>query len=74
VCNSSSSPEYAEFPYGGGLATTIINPGLGSCWVSESPFSGISSDEAVGYRYVNGAWQAFTYQYFDDANVTDFTF
>ncbi|MEU6216738.1 hypothetical protein ABZ845_04335 [Streptomyces sp. NPDC047022] len=71
VCNSSSSDEYGVFPYRGGFATTIISPGR--CW-SASGFSGISSDEVVGYRRVNGYWQAVAYRYFNDAAGVTFTF
>lgn len=71
VCNWSNSPAYGEFPYRGGMETTLIN--ANSCW-THSGFTGLSSDEVVGYRYVNGVWQAVAYQYFNDANGTNFVF
>lgn len=71
VCNSSSSDEYGVFPYRGDAATTIINPG--HCW-SGGVFTGISSDEVVGYRNVNGFWQAVAYKYFNDADGVTFIF
>jgi hypothetical protein len=61
----SQSAEYGEFPYRGGLSTTIVNPG--TCW-SYGGFTGISSDEVVGYREINGVFEAVTYEYFNDAN------
>lgn len=64
-CNASSAQEYVAFPYRGNLASVIRNPG--QCW--SLGFHGISSDEAVAYRHVNGTWLAVGTRYFNDAHV-----
>jgi hypothetical protein len=72
VCNSSSSYEYGQFPYRSGFATTSIAPG--GCW-SMGGFSGLSTDEVVGYRRsVNGSWEAVGYRYFKDAAGVTYVF
>ncbi|MGW1625676.1 hypothetical protein [Streptomyces sp. NPDC002172] len=69
LCNASSSDEYGVSPYRGGLATTTINPG--HCW-SAGGFSGISSNEVIGYRKVSGYYQAVAYKYVNDADGVTF--
>ena len=69
-CNISSAPEYVSFPYRGWFSSTIQNPG--QCW--SHSFSGLTSDEAVGYRLVNGYWLAVATRYFNDSEVVYFNF
>ena len=64
-CNASSAQEYVSFPYRGNAASVIKNPG--QCW--KMSFRGLSSDEAVAYRYVNRTWLAVGTRYFNDAHV-----
>lgn len=71
ICNVSQSVEYGEFPYRGALETTGIDPGR--CWAGTG-FVGLSSDEVVGYRDVNGVFEAVAYEYFNDANGVYFAF
>lgn len=71
ICNVSQSAEYGQFPYRGGFATSVLGPGR--CW-AEGGFVGLSSDEVVGYRDVNGVFEAVAYEYFNDANGVYFAF
>ena len=71
ICNVSQSVEFGEFPYRGGLETTGIDPGR--CWAGAG-FLGLSTDEVVGYRDVNGFFEAVAYEYFNDANGVYFAF
>jgi hypothetical protein len=61
-CNVSSADEYVAFPYHGWFSSYVESPG--NCW--HTVLSGVNSDEAVGYRLVNGQWLAVVTRYFTD--------
>jgi hypothetical protein len=67
-CNTSGNinphDEYVAFPYHGWWASTVQRPG--GCW--SAVLSGVASDEAVGYRNINGQWLAVATKYFSDSN------
>jgi hypothetical protein len=69
-CNVSSAPEYVAFPYRGWSSSYVENPG--QCW--HAKLSGLSSDEAVGYRLVNGYWLAVYTRYFSDSGTVNVSF
>jgi hypothetical protein len=69
-CNVSSAPEYVAFPYRGWFASYVEDPG--HCW--HASLSGVSSDEAVGYRLVNGQWLAVLTRYFSDSGTVNVYF
>lgn len=67
-CNVSGNinphDEYVSFPYRGGFSSYIEPPG--GCW--SAVLSGVASDEAVGYRNINGQWLAVATKYFSDSS------
>lgn len=69
-CNVSGNidphDEYVSFPYRGGFSSYTVSPG--GCW--SAVLSGVASDEAVGYRNVNGQWLAVATKYFSDNQLT----
>ncbi|WP_329247721.1 hypothetical protein OG417_54030 [Actinoallomurus sp. NBC_01490] len=74
-CNVSGNinphDEYVSFPYRGWFSSTIQPPG--GCWSAN--LTGVASDEAVGYRNINGQWLAVATKYFSDsAGSVEFDF
>ncbi|MDN3355622.1 hypothetical protein [Actinomadura sp. DC4] len=62
--NINPSDEYVAFPYRGWFSSYVTPPG--ACW--SATLGGVASDEAVGYRQVNGQWLAVATKYFSDSS------